>query len=323
MGLMFNFANLLMKFARSAPRATAKKCRFHEAVAINDFQMKTSVALLVVFLLNSWIAVAQQKFSFAFLTDIHMNANPATNSAQGFRQAIERAEAAGVEFMLTGGDNVDVDGIKADRKDVALQLYRDYKAITEKSTLPCYFTIGNHDRYWAEGADSELSNSGLFESFFGDAYYAFEHKGWLFVVLNSVQVCNGKYCVDDQQREWLADLLQRTPDHQPIVVSTHVPFLSLYYPVLEGRYTDADTFVNQKQIFDLFAGHNLKLVLQGHQHLYEEIKVKGVQFITAGAVSANWWGGAFHGTEEGFLKVDIEGDDFSWEYIDYGWAVKK
>lgn len=289
---------------------------------VNMLREKAFV-LSVVFLLNSWMTIAQEKFSFAFLTDIHMNASLASNSAAGFRQAIGRAETTGADFILTGGDNVDVDGIKADRKELAHQLYHDYKAIAEASRLPFYYTIGNHDRYWAEGAESELGNSGLFQSYFGDTYYSFEHKGWLFIVLNSVQTCEGKYCVDEEQKQWLADLLAQTPADQPIIVSTHVPFLSLYYPVLEGRYTDADTFVNQKQIFDLFSDHELKLVLQGHQHLYEEIKVKGVQFITAGAVSANWWGGAFHGTEEGFLKVDIEGDDFDWEYVDYGWEVKK
>ena len=72
----------------------------------------------------------------------------------------------------------------------------------------------------------------------------------------------------------------------------------------------------------MFENKNLKLVLQGHMHLYEEIKVKGVQFITAGAVSASWWGGAYHGTEEGFLKIDIDGNDFDWEYVDYGWEVQ-
>jgi hypothetical protein len=25
--------------------------------------------------------------------------------------------------------------------------------------------------------------------------------------------------------------------------------------------------------------------------------------------------------EEGFLMVDVHGDDFSWEYVDYGWEV--
>lgn len=266
---------------------------------------------------------AQEKFSFAFLTDMHINANPKSRSLDGLKQAVLSAENAGVDFIISGGDNVDVDGMKGDRKGDAVNLYKQYKQVIETSSLKWYLTIGNHDRFWHDGQSAEHYGSGLFGSYFGDTYYTFKHKGWLFIVLNSVQIRDGKYCVDDVQKQWLAGVLADTPADQPIVISTHVPFLSLYYPVLEGHYTDADTFGNQKEIFDMFGGHNLKLVLQGHQHLYEEIKVKGVQFITAGAVSANWWGGAFHGTEEGFLKVDIDGDDFSWEYIDYGWEVKK
>jgi hypothetical protein len=97
----------------------------------------------------------------------------------------------------------------------------------------------------------------------------------------------------------------------------------VYYPALEGKYTSTDTFSNFKEIWDLFNDKNLKLVLQGHQHLYEEIMVRGVQFITAGAVCASWWGGPFHGTQEGFLhlKVDNSGQ-LSWKYIDYGWETK-
>ncbi|RQP08940.1 MAG: hypothetical protein EAS52_24370 [Parapedobacter sp.] len=288
---------------------------------INITPMRLTLFFFFSLLLGKTVQ-AQEKFSFAFLTDIHMNANPASNSAAGFRQAIAKAETTGADFILTGGDNVDVDGLKADRREDAFKLYQDYQAISNASRLPFHFTIGNHDRYWAGGADSKLNNDGLFKSYFGPAYYSFEHKGWLFIVLNSTQICGGKYCVDSTQQQWLSDLLAGTPRSQPIVVSTHVPFLSLYYPVLEGRYTDADTFVNQKEIFDMFGNHSLKLVLQGHQHLYEEIKVKGVQFITAGAVCANWWGGAFHGTEEGFLLVHADGASFTWEYVDYGWKVE-
>ena len=31
----------------------------------------------------------------------------------------------------------------------------------------------------------------------------------------------------------------------------------------------------------------------------------------------------YYGTDEGYLKVNIDGDDFDWEYVDYGWEAKK
>lgn len=263
---------------------------------------------------------AQKKFSFAYFTDLHLNGGEETGSFKGLEQAIGVAKKSKVDFVMTGGDNVDVDAMKADKIDVAKDLFQRYKDIVAKSGLKWYYTIGNHDRYWHSNGEH---GSGLFSSFFGKTYYSFEHKGWKFIVLNSTEICNGKYCVSDAQKNWLVAELAKTPANQPIIVSSHVPFLSLYYPVLEGYYTDADTFANQKEVRGLFDKHNLKLVLQGHQHLYEEIKVKGVQYITAGAICASWWGGQFHGTEEGYLQVNIDGDNFSWNYVDYGWQVTK
>ncbi|WP_262249368.1 metallophosphoesterase family protein [Parapedobacter soli] len=283
--------------------------------------MKKQFSLLVVLLAFTLAGFAQEKFSFAFFTDIHLNKNPKARSYDGLRQAIRSVDASGADFVLTGGDNVDVDGMKANQRADAIQLYQDYKGLAASSALPWYFTIGNHDRYWGDGDKGGVYGEAMFSSFFGETYYTFDHKGWRFIILNSTEVCDGNYCISDAQYQWLEDVLDNTPANQPIIVSTHVPFLSLYYPVLEGRYTSTDTFGNQKQVFDRFARHNLKLVLQGHQHLYEEIKVKGVQFITGGAVSANWWHGTFHGTEEGYLKVNLYGDEFDWEYIDYGWEV--
>ncbi|MBW6461116.1 MAG: hypothetical protein K0B08_11155, partial [Bacteroidales bacterium] len=79
--------------------------------------------------------------------------------------------------------------------------------------------------------------------------------------------------------------------------------------------------INAKEVTGLFKDHNLRLVLQGHLHIYETIHILGIQYITAGAVSGAWWEGPYYGTEEGFLLVKVNGDDFTWEYVDYGWEA--
>lgn len=266
-------------------------------------------------LVSFFSTYAQERFSFAFFTDLHLNASEITRSYEFFSKAIKNVQSNKVDFVMTGGDNVDVDAFKADQTQKAIGLFQRYKKMVDDSKMKWYYAIGNHDRFWHY--DGKYG-AGLFESIFGDSYYSFEHKGWRFIVLNSIQICNGKYCIDDDQKAWLEQILRSTPKSQPLVVVSHVPFLSLYYPVLEGHYTSADTIANQKAIFDLFGEYNLKLVLQGHQHLYEEIKVKGVQFITAGALSASWWSGPFHGTQEGYLKVDVNGEEFKWNYVVLG-----
>ncbi|WP_319228490.1 metallophosphoesterase [Draconibacterium orientale] len=290
----------------------------------------SSVLILIIWITGSVLAEnpvkENENFSFAFFTDIHLNKGHFTKNHGGFQgieKAIESAKANNIDFILTGGDNVDIDILKKGEAETAHNLYKKYAEIIESSEIEYHATIGNHDRFCLSDKNDELYNDGLFEKYINKSYYSFDHKGWHFIILNSTQICNGKYCVDDVQKQWLANDLKSVNPNTPIIVSTHVPFLSVYYPALDGKYTDTDTFSNFKEIWDMFEDKNLKLVLQGHMHLYEEIKVRGVQFITAGAVSASWWGGAYHGTEEGYLKINTSGDDFSWEYIDYGWEANK
>jgi 3',5'-cyclic AMP phosphodiesterase CpdA len=237
------------------------------------------------------------------------------NNVNSFEAVENRlASIKDVDFILLGGDNVDVDNKNKETFPVAEQLYVKLKKSLEVNSKPYYATIGNHDRL-PNNKDFTSARDSLFVVNFGKTYYSFDHKGVKFIVLNSVETKEGKYNISAQQIEWLEQLLKQTDKKQPIVISTHVPFLSVYYPVLQGKYTDADTFDNQHQVFQLFENHNLKLVLQGHMHLYEEIKVKGVNFITAGAVSGNWWSGDYYGTKPGHLEVNYNKGNFTWNYI--------
>lgn len=285
--------------------------------------MKKRALLLPIVLLAAIVSTSAQdlkddnnKFSFAFFTDIHLNKGD-NNCFNGLEKAISSAKTQDADFILTGGDNVDIDVLGKDAS-TAHWLYNQYAELIANSGIDYYTTIGNHDRFYGCDKSNPLFERGLFEKYLNQSYYSFDHRGWHFIVLNT-----SNSVVDDEQKQWLAADLEELDSDTPIIISTHVPFLSVYYPTLQGKYTARDTFSNFKEIWDMFEGKNLKLVLQGHMHLYEEIKVKGVQFITAGAVSASWWGGAYHGTEEGYLLVHIDGSDFHWEYVDYGWEVTK
>ncbi len=284
--------------------------------------MKSLLIIISLFFTNTILLAIEPEindkkdlFSFAFFTDIHLNKKN-NGCFIAFDKAIQNAKRNKVDFIVTGGDNLDID-VLGDDAATANELFQKFKDVTTKSGIPFYPSIGNHDRFWGVSKSDPLYNEGLFEKYLGETYYSFDHKGWHFIILNT-----SNSVIDDEQKKWLEADLQSIDSKTPIVVSVHVPFLSVYYPTLKGKYTDTDTFSNFKEIWDTFEGKNLKLVLQGHMHLYEEIKVKNVQFITAGAVSASWWSGTYHGTEEGFLKVNVNGNDFNWEYIDYGWEVK-
>lgn len=261
-----------------------------------------------------------QPFSFAFMTDLHLNFGE-NGSYEGFEQAIAKAEELGVDFIISGGDNVDADAI-GDDAGTAHKMYEKFKNIVDASDTDIKVTIGNHDRFWHEEGSEEVHGAGMFMEYFGDTYFDYEFGGVHFIHLNTSEVCEGQYCVSPDQKDWLSGILSAIDNDKPIVLTVHVPFLSFYYPALRGYYTDTDIFRNFREIWDMFDNHNLGLVLQGHMHLYEELNVLDTQFLTGGAVSANWWGGPYHGTTEGFVYVEWDGTDFTWEYIDYGWVAR-
>ena len=80
---------------------------------------------------------------------------------------------------------------------------------------------------------------------------------------------------------------------------------------------------NANEVREICEGYNLKAVLQGHLHTVEEINLYDVRYIVGGAVSGAWWRGARHGFPEGFVVVDVKGDDFDWSYETFGWDAKR
>ena len=271
---------------------------------------------------------SSSEFSFAFLTDIHLQ--PELNALEGYKKAIDAVNERNPDFVITGGDQImDALGVDYGR---ATTLYDMYIEATSEFNMPVYNTLGNHDVFGlSEESGIDPSHpeyyKNLFQHRLGKTYYSFDHRGWHFMVLDSIgQTADRTYFgwIDPEQMAWIAEDLKTIGKDTPIVLSTHIPFISAIRQIREGS-TEANpegwVIVNSKEVLELFRGYNLKLVLQGHLHSLEEIMVGGITFITGGAVSADWWEGPFHGLEEGFVLIKIREDEFDWEYVDFGWET--
>jgi 3',5'-cyclic AMP phosphodiesterase CpdA len=169
----------------------------------------------------------------------------------------------------------------------------------------------------------------MFESRIGESYYTFDHKGWKFLILNSVEdTRHDGYIglIDKGQIEWIKEELGKTDTLTPIIISTHIPFITAKTQKYQGATIANDSssvISNGKEVLDLFKKYNLKLVLQGHLHTVEDIYIDGIHFVTGGAVSAAWWKGPNQGTEEGFMLVSAGNNEVNCRYIDYGWNAEK
>ena len=297
------------------------------------YYKKIAILILIIALVlpNSSCTQKQESFKFVFMTDIHLQ--PEKKGIQGFQKAIKRTNSINPDFTLTGGDLImDALGQSRSRAD---SLYNLYQKTVKSLNMPVYNTIGNHEVFGLY-KESGVSPS---NSFYGKkmyknrmqkerTYYSFEHKGWHFMVLDGIGFTSDRHYIgkiDSTQMKWIKKDLSKIDKDKPIIVSVHIPFYSILAQAVEGGtepLSKGAIITNNVEVLDLFEDYNLKLVLQGHLHIVEDIKYKGTHYITGGAVSGHWWEGPNYGHEEGFVVVEIKGNQFDWHYEDYGWKVK-
>ena len=108
----------------------------------------------------------------------------------------------------------------------------------------------------------------------------------------------------------------------PVIVSVHIPLVTgflAYMPEMPVPPPHHSLSVaNANEVLDLFTGHNVLGVLQGHTHVNETVIWKGVPYITSGAICGNWWKGTHLGTPEGFTVVTVANGKLTTRYETYG-----
>ena len=271
-------------------------------------------------------------FTFAFLTDIHLR--PELGAPEGFQMAIDSVNALQPDFVLTGGDLID-DALYATHSR-ADSLYTQYLEMSEGFNMPVYNAMGNHEHYGyntnppVDPGDPDYGDR-MYERLIGKRFYSFDHKGWHFMILEGTQEGEGKWGnyiggIDQEQLDWIKKDLGKLDASTPIVLVTHIPLVSIEPQIANGPlYADNQSalITNQREVLAPFREMNLKLVLQGHLHFLEELNLMGrTRFITGGAVCGRWWKTPDDSPfQEGFVMVEVSGDEFSWKYVDYGWET--
>ncbi|MDQ2835604.1 MAG: metallophosphoesterase [Acidobacteriota bacterium] len=269
---------------------------------------------------------AEEPFTFLFYTDAHLQ--PELNGVIGTDMAFKKGRGIKADFAINGGDHVfDALGVPKQR---ALALFDLYDKTEQDLGLKFHHTIGNHDVcgvYPASGMaeDDPLYGKKLFEQRFGKLYYTFDHKGVHFIVLDTIGITpdrgyEGRIHVD--QMRWLAEDLAAIPPAMPVIVSAHIPLVTGYMAYLPEMPVPPKhhnlSVANANEVLDLFAGHNVIGVLQGHTHVNEQVVWKGVPYVTSGAVCGNWWKGTHLGTPEGFTVVTVADGKMTTRYETYG-----
>jgi 3',5'-cyclic AMP phosphodiesterase CpdA len=263
------------------------------------------------------LAAASQDFSFVHLTDTHIQ--PELHATEGCRMAFDKVNKLRPDFIIHGGDLVfDAAAVPELR---AKQVYSLFEETRKRLEPKVHYLIGNHDICHV-GPDARTGKA-MFQDHIGKRYYSFEHKGWKFIALDSINTIDapkgftGK--IDEEQLAWLKTELEGTPKTQPLVVATHIPLSTGFLQFSELPVTPEMLVVtNSRDVLNMLWPYNLKAVLQGHTHIREIVNYNGCQFITSGAVCGNWWKGIRMGHPEGFAVLTVKNGQISWRYETYG-----
>jgi 3',5'-cyclic AMP phosphodiesterase CpdA len=264
------------------------------------------------------------------MTDIHMQ--PEKQATEGYKAAIAKVNALKPAFVITGGDLI-MDAFEQTygRADSLYNLFILTNTLFE---MPVYHTIGNHDIYGLhEKSHAQPDHPEYGKMMFrkrlggGKRYRSFDHGKWHFILLDSIEPVEGDGYIgkiDTEQLEWLLNDLNTVGKERPIVISVHIPFFSVSTQFRNGSTvanSEGLIITNAKEVWDRIAPYKVKLVLQGHLHIVEEIVWKETRFVTGGAVCGAWWNGPYVGFPEGMIVVDVKGDDLTWRYETYGWQT--
>jgi 3',5'-cyclic AMP phosphodiesterase CpdA len=186
------------------------------------------------------------------------------------------------EFLLIAGDLAD-DG-KASQLDAVKEIFGGLK-------LPTYVVPGNHD--FAKGEDRKA-----YDDVFPDRLnYAFEHKGWQFLALDTTE--GTKYqntTIADATIKFLDDKLPKLDKKRPLLVVTH-------FPLGEGvRYRPK----NADELLKRLTDYNLRAAYSGHYHAFTEKKAGDAVLTTNKCCS--FARGNHDGTKEkGYFLVTTKG----------------
>lgn len=259
--------------------------------------------LILTLLLVQTILLSAQNFSFVYLPDIHLR--PESTIAAGFDKMVSIVNKLHPDFVLTGGDMIYTAKTVNGQKAAILFDYMDKKF--QKFKMPVYLTMGNHENVGItkeSGIDKTDPDWGkqMFERRYNKRYYSFVFDGWKFFILDGIKIreLEKDYTqgIDLEQIKWLSHELAMTDTTMPVVISMHTPFVNPHEVISSGSGPVSPVC---DSVLKMFSRHNLKMVLEGHTHLYMNLYYDGIYYLSGGS-SEIYTDGINHG----FLFVRVK-----------------
>ena len=205
-----------------------------------------TVVLAVLAIMQGW---AQKPFTFAQITDIHLNSNDPKPLEYLMTSIADINQNPDIDFVLVTGDLADNgDNASLEQLDSAL------KTLNKKY----YVVTGNHETTWSE------SGMAKFSELFGSERLEFEHNSELFLGFTTgpfIKMALGHVAPHDLT--WLAEEVNNKGKGKQVFLVTH-------YPITKG---DID---NWSEATDAIRKLNVKVFIGGHYHRNRALFYDGI-----------------------------------------------
>ena len=243
-------------------------------------QRKRAVAALAVIglslLSGSGCSGRGGAFTFVQLCDTQLGFGGYEHDVASFEQAVEQINALRPDVVFICGDLVN----QADDKSFA-----DFSRIKDRLIVPCHCASGNHD----VGNDPTHASLERYRKLIGADYYSLEHKGYIFVIVNTQLWKSPLEPESHRQDAWLADTLAGArAKNYPVVIVGH-------HPVFLTDPDEKDDYYNlpgerRKDLLSLYEQHGVVAVLGGHTHSMIVNDYHGIQLVNGETTSRNFDG---------------------------------
>lgn len=190
--------------------------------------------------------------------------------------------------------------------------YRLVKTALDRLQIPFHLAVGNHDArkpfrrvMWGEKHPSGRR-----------ICYAFEHCGYVFIVLDSLEEGQVKGRIDDGQLEWLDQVLGESPSSDITVLLHHPPVR------VNVKWMDALRLQEGARLRAILEHYpQVRRVLCGHLHHAFQLQIEGITYLTTPSVSFQLRKRPLAGTSDdpmrlhrkaapSFRVVDFDGDNW-------------
>lgn len=215
---------------------------------------------------------------------------------------------------------IDCGDLTADRPD----FYSPYINILNKTSVPFYRVLGNHDM--ENGGRSKEESVYQFESYFGPSNYSFNRGNAHYIVLNNVYYLGRPYSymgyIDEQTYSWIEQDLSYVPQGSLVFIAMHIPGRLTEERIpfkYDGKNIRQQT-VNIEPLFKMLEPYNTH-IFTGHEHYNKNIiHTPNLYEHNTTAISGAFWQGDYcwDGTPIGYGVYEVTGNDVKWYFKSAG-----